>query len=140
MYDCFCRVRHKPKVCISRHFHFLPLKKMNYNKCPAMPFSTKSKQIYVYIYIYLVWPPPCTSHHQDFSIFSRGFLLTFTFHCYREGAISNIYIYIYMGVSQNEAAGTGSLSQGSVSRVCFVVCFGGLFRGSVSHSSSTSHS
>ena len=35
---------------------------------------------------------------------------------------------IYMGVSQNEAAGTGSLSQGSVSRVCFVVCFGGLFR------------
>ena len=34
-----------------------------------------------------------------------------------------------MGVSQNEAAGTGSLSQGSVSRVCFVVCFGGLFRG-----------
>ena len=24
-----------------------------------------------------------------------------------------------MGVSQNEAAGTGSLSQGSVSRVCF---------------------
>ena len=33
-----------------------------------------------------------------------------------------------MGVSQNEAAGTGSLSQGSVSRVCFVVCFGGLFR------------
>ena len=46
----------------------------------------------------------------------------------------NIYIYIisisyiYMAVSQNEAAGTGSLSQGSVSRVCFVVCFGGLFR------------
>ena len=34
----------------------------------------------------------------------------------------------YVGVSQNEAAGTGSLSQGSVSRVCFVVCFGGLFR------------
>ena len=33
-----------------------------------------------------------------------------------------------MGASQNEAAGTGSLSQGSVSRVCFVVCFGGLFR------------
>ena len=26
------------------------------------------------------------------------------------------------------------------SGVCFVVCFGGLFRGSVSHSSSTSHS
>ena len=48
--------------------------------------------------------------------------------------------YMYMGVSQNEAAGTGSLSQGSVSRVCFVVCFAGLFRGSVSHSSSTSHS
>ena len=47
---------------------------------------------------------------------------------------------VYMGVSQNEAAGTGSLSQGSVSRVCFVVCFAGLFRGSVSHSSSTSHS
>ena len=34
----------------------------------------------------------------------------------------------HMGVSQNEAAGTGNLSQGSVSRVCFVVCFGGLFR------------
>ena len=50
------------------------------------------------------------------------------------------YVYLHMGVSQNEAAGTGSLSQGSVSRVCFVVCFGGLFRGSVSHSSSTSHS
>ena len=45
-----------------------------------------------------------------------------------------------MGVSQNKVCGTGSLSQGSVSRVCFVVCFGGLFRGSVSHSSSTSHS
>ena len=29
-----------------------------------------------------------------------------------------------MGVSQNEAAGTGSVSQGSVSQVCF----GGLFR------------
>ena len=39
----------------------------------------------------------------------------------------------HMSVSQNEAAGTGSLSQGSVSRVCFVVCFGDLFRGSVSH-------
>ena len=24
-------------------------------------------------------------------MFSRGFLLTFTFHCYREGAISKIY-------------------------------------------------
>ncbi len=24
-------------------------------------------------------------------MFSRGFLLTFTFHCYREGAISNVY-------------------------------------------------
>ena len=33
-----------------------------------------------------------------------------------------------MGVSQNKVCGTGSLSQGSVSRVCFVVCFGGLFR------------
>ena len=27
-------------------------------------------------------------------MFSRGFLLTFTFHCYREGAISNIYLLI----------------------------------------------
>ena len=34
-----------------------------------------------------------------------------------------------MGVSQNEDAGTGSLSQGSVSRVCFVVCFGGFVLG-----------
>ena len=33
-----------------------------------------------------------------------------------------------MGVSQKEAAGTGRLSQGSVSMVCFGVCFGGLFR------------
>ena len=33
-----------------------------------------------------------------------------------------------MGVSQNEGCGTGSLPQGPVSRVCFVVCFGGLFR------------
>ena len=40
--------------------------------------------------ITLVWPPPCNSHHQDFSILSRGFLLTFTFHCYREGAICNV--------------------------------------------------
>ena len=31
-------------------------------------------------------------------------------------------------VSQNEVCGMGSLPQGSVSRVCFVVCFGGLFR------------
>ena len=46
---------------------------------------------------------------------------------------------VYMGVSQNEAAGTGSLSQGSVSWVCFVGLFRGMFRGSVSHSSSTSH-
>ena len=47
----------------------------------------------IYIYIYLIWPPPCNSDHQDYYMFSRGFLLTFTFHCYREGAISNIYIY-----------------------------------------------
>ena len=38
----------------------------------------------------LVWPPPCNSDHQDYYMFSRGFLLTFTFHCYREGAISKI--------------------------------------------------
>ena len=35
----------------------------------------------------LIWPPPCNSDHQDYYMFSRGFLLTFTFHCYREGAI-----------------------------------------------------
>ena len=40
-------------------------------------------------------PPPCNSDHQDYYMFSRGFLLTFTFHCYREGAIPN-YIYINM--------------------------------------------
>ena len=43
-----------------------------------------------------------------------------------------------MGMSQNEAAGTGSLSQ-DVSGVCFAGLFRGMFRGSVSHSSSTSH-
>ncbi len=40
----------------------------------------------------LIWPPPCNSDHQDYYMFSRGFLLTFTFHCYREGAISNQYL------------------------------------------------
>ena len=41
--------------------------------------------------IYLIWPPPCNSDHQDYDMFSRGFLLTLTFHCYREGAISKLY-------------------------------------------------
>ncbi len=44
------------------------------------------------IYWNLIWPPPCNSDHQDYDMFSRGFLLTLTFHCYREGAISNIEI------------------------------------------------
>ena len=51
----------------------------------------------------------------------------------------NILYIVYNGGVSNEVCGTGSLPQGSVSRVCFVVCFGGLLRGSVSHSS-TSHS
>ncbi len=38
----------------------------------------------------LIWPPPCNSDHQDYYMFSRGFLLTFTLHCYREGAISKL--------------------------------------------------
>ena len=41
--------------------------------------------------ISLIWPP-CNSEHQDYYMFSRGFLLTFTFHCYREGAISNPFL------------------------------------------------
>ena len=40
----------------------------------------------------LVWPPPCNSDHQDYYMFSRGFLLTFTFHCYKEGAVSKISV------------------------------------------------
>ena len=44
--------------------------------------------------IHLIWPPPCNSDHQDYYMFSRGFLLTFTFHCYREGAISKSYTHI----------------------------------------------
>ena len=40
------------------------------------------------IIISLIWPPPCNSDHQNYYIFSGGFLLTFTFHCYREVAIS----------------------------------------------------
>ena len=44
------------------------------------------------LYIHLVWPPPCNSDHQDYYMFSRGFLLTFTFNCYREGDISNSYM------------------------------------------------
>ena len=43
----------------------------------------------------LVWPPPCNSDHQDYYMFSRGFLLTFTFHCYREGAISYVYVTFF---------------------------------------------
>ena len=39
----------------------------------------------------LVWPPPCNRDHQDYYMFSKGFLLTFTFHCYKEGAISNLW-------------------------------------------------
>ena len=42
--------------------------------------------------ISLIWPPPCNSDHQGYYMFSRGFLLTFTFHCYREGAISKLYL------------------------------------------------
>ena len=38
-----------------------------------------------------VLPPPSNSDHKDYYMFSRGFLLTFTFHCYREGAISKVY-------------------------------------------------
>ena len=41
--------------------------------------------------ISLIWPPPCNSDHQDYYMFSRGFLLTFTFRCYREGAIPKAY-------------------------------------------------
>ena len=37
-----------------------------------------------------VLPPPSNSDHKDYYMFSRGFLLTFTFHCYWEGAISKI--------------------------------------------------
>ncbi len=40
--------------------------------------------------IVLIWPPPCNSDHQDLYVISRGFLLTFMYHCYREGAISKI--------------------------------------------------
>ena len=49
----------------------------------------------------LVWPPPCTSDHQHYYMFSKGFLLTFTFHCYREGAISNIWMFPKIGVPPN---------------------------------------
>ena len=45
-----------------------------------------------YRYIF-VWPPPCNSDHQDHYMFSTGFLLTFTFHCYREGAISKVHLF-----------------------------------------------
>ena len=94
-------------------------------QCHFPPNQNKS----MYIYIYLVWPPPCTSHHQDFSIFSRGFLLTFTFHCYREGAISNIYIWVClkMRLPGREVCLRG-LFRGSVSWYVSGVCFGGLFR------------
>ena len=46
--------------------------------------------------IHLVWPPSCNSDHKDYYMFSRGFLLTFTFHRYREGATCKIYILYHI--------------------------------------------
>ena len=43
--------------------------------------------------MFWVLPPPSNSDHKDYYMFSRGFVLTFTFHCYREGAISNLCCY-----------------------------------------------
>ena len=45
---------------------------------------------------YLVWPPPYLQWPPGWHyIFSRGFLLTLTFHCYSEGAISKIWYDIW---------------------------------------------
>ena len=44
--------------------------------------------------ISLIWPSPCNSDHQDYYMFSRGFLFIFTFHCYREGAISKASLQV----------------------------------------------
>ena len=52
--------------------------------------NQKNIQVKQYSGVILVWPPPCNSDHQDHYIFSREILLTFTFHCYREGAISQV--------------------------------------------------
>ncbi len=46
----------------------------------------------------MIWPPPYNSDHQDYYMFSRGFLLTFTFHCYREGAIPKLYVHISLHI------------------------------------------
>ena len=40
-----------------------------------------------------MWHPPSNSDHQDYYIFSRGFLSTFICHCYWEGATPNGYIF-----------------------------------------------
>ena len=45
-------------------------------------------------------PLPSNSHHQDFAFFLKS-LETFIRHYYWVGVQSNIYIYIYVGVSQN---------------------------------------
>ena len=42
-------------------------------------------------YMFSMAPFFCNSDRQDYYMFSKGFLLSFTFHCYREGAISELY-------------------------------------------------
>ncbi len=41
--------------------------------------------------ICLIWPPACNSDHQDYYMFSRGFLLTFIYHCYWKGGQPKVY-------------------------------------------------
>ena len=71
----------------------------------------------------LIWPPdaPCNSEHQDYYMFSRGFLLTFTFHCYMEGAISNIYLFFS---SNNPCIEYLSLGLGDISTIYMLVNHG----------------
>ena len=81
------------KSCILDNFclgmYWLPWKYWDVDWC----FFTDSLPTKMFI-IPWVLPPPSNSDHKDYYMFSRGFLLTFTFHCYREGAISKLYLFL----------------------------------------------
>ena len=87
---------------ISYYFPHRESMERNWSRLKSLAKQSIMHHTYLseYIYIYWVLPPPSNSDHKDYYMFSRGFLLTFTFHCYREGVISNIYIYKHINSFQ----------------------------------------
>ncbi len=91
----FPQIGVKIKIIWNHHLVYLFSKKIphpqtfRHRQTVWGPFAVETLQ--KKLCIYWVLPPPSNSDHKDYYMFSRGFLLTFTFHCYREGAISNVY-------------------------------------------------